>query len=264
MTTPATNKTRYRSAQAYEKWNAELRKSEAGANAMKALINLTTNTSSQFATLENLVLRACFNASIFYTHGDGNYRDIVKRLSEFADSLEEQRRAARTLKQKSASYPDFVSKILRYGRNRVKGLPRREGSQVTPEPSDVFLAMLSAYEKGLPQFKSILTALKYDFGRVEGCLKYPRRRRLIQNRLPGALNSLLFELTLLLRRWSIGASLDIHFGDSIPIKGGPHYGVVAAFANATFPDLVSITGPEVRNRLKKLLTDHPGIVYFPW
>lgn len=248
----------------FNQWSEKFHRSDAGAIAIRALIDRTTDNDTQFEELKECVLTACFNAHSFYTDEETDYRRLVLQLKEFSNLQQEHVQAARAIKSMARRFNEVVSMVLRYGHNPVKGPAIREGSRFTMEPSETLLAMLTAFEDGLPRFNNAKPALELEFGRIEGCLRYPSERKFKVNRLSGATNSLIFELTLLMRRWSTQAPLYIRERDIMEETGEPHFAIVAAFTNATFLNRAPHTGTGVRSRLKKLLNVHQGIEYYPW
>lgn len=248
----------------YNHWRDTFIDTRAGAIALRALINLTTDNNAQFEELKEFILKACFNAYSFSISEETDYRSLVIQLKEFSHSQKEYLQAIRKVRAMSRKFPLLVSQILRYGHNPIEGQPTRVGSRFKQEPSETLLAMLAAFEDGLPRFNRAKPDLELEFGRIEGCLRYPSKRMIKASRLSGATNSIVFELTLLMRRWSMQASLNIYNGDIMEDAGEPHFPVVAAFANATLPEANPRTATSVRSRLKKLLLDHPGINYCPW
>ena len=250
----------------FDYWKRGFEKKAEGQAASDLLREQLRNNSSRLQELELRLLEACFHAHVYYHLGDKTYRHFVEHLSAFAASIKAQRTGLDTLERKIEAYPLIVSQVLRWGEMPFNAPPLEGGSRFGPEPADILALILAAYRKGLTKLEAAAPKLKADFGEVEGCLRYiDKGRRVMAERESGALNSLIFELTLIMRRWSQHLSLKIPPDTGAPRRreGRPYYNIVAAFVRATFPSLEHLGTRQIQDRLEALLEDH-RIVYFPW
>lgn len=258
-----TNEQRAARVAQFEQWRTTFRRTTAGLYALNTLRSITLDAGAR-RDLGRALLLACFHAHCYRVYSDDSFRQRGDDLSAFTDSLPKQRDALETLMLKASAYPAWVSQALRAGGFPIEARPRRAGSRVTFEPYEVLLGVLRSYHDGLAKLDSAKSML---VAHVEGCLRYPPQpaRKRMRERDPGALQSLLFELTLLLRRWTAGGDLQLRDGTRMPSTGSPHYDIVAAFTQATFAERPNaLTGAEVRDRLRKLLAKYPALSYMPW
>lgn len=240
----------------FSRWKTDFRSSGNGRDAINSLYQITERNPDQHQPLEHALLLACFNAQFYEKHGDSDFRAFTETLESFRDSIPKQSKSIKQLTISAKANPLLIENIFRRGNSKIEARTSRE----------LLLDLLKTYSQGLAGYETVIKKQFSQFALIEGCLHFKQARRRKFDRRSGATNGLIFELTMLIRKWGSGDTLTINGGATMPRTKLPSssFSIIAAFINATFPTHKPIDGETAKNRLKKLLQDHPGVSYFPW
>jgi hypothetical protein len=215
-----------------------------------------------YRQLEEEVLEECFYAQKLSRDALSDY--IEQSLDEarsFRESIPELISATQRLRRAADARPLLFATYIKTA-SRLLMMQKREGEMLPFTISRTFSELMKTLEDQLSKARGDRS---FRQGQTAGCLEYRTDVR-SQRSANHAENGLIFSLALHFRHWTAPELGEIRMPCAMPKEGRPCFPIIAKFIHATLGEVEAepYKPKAIDDRLKKLLKNHPGVVYVAW